>query len=170
MTWPLIVLAVFTVIGGVIPISEIYTAQFSPGESGASLMQRLLEPITHSLVGTLIGFAFVATGFFTAQRLYQNAANDPLPAKLGGFATAMKNKFYFDEIYEATFIRVHDFIAAVMDWIDRWLVDWACIGLVRGGTDISGRALRLMQTGNLQTYAFLFALGVAVVLWFVLGK
>ena len=27
-----------------------------------------------------------------------------------------------------------------------------------------------MQTGNLQTYAFLFALGVAVVLYFVLGK
>jgi len=27
-----------------------------------------------------------------------------------------------------------------------------------------------MQTGNLQTYAFLFALGVAAVLWFVLGK
>jgi hypothetical protein len=27
-----------------------------------------------------------------------------------------------------------------------------------------------VQTGNLQTYAFLFALGVAVVLYFVLGK
>jgi len=93
-----------------------------------------------------------------------------LPAKLGGFATAMKNRFYFDEFYEATFIRAHDFIAAVMDWIDHWLVDWAGIGLVRGGTDFSGRALRLMQTGNLQTYAFLFALGVAAVLWFALGK
>ena len=31
-------------------------------------------------------------------------------------------------------------------------------------------SLRLVQTGNLQTYAFLFVLGVAVVLWFVLGK
>jgi len=49
-------------------------------------------------------------------------------------------------------------------------VDGGGIGLVRGGTDITGRALRLMQTGNLQTYAFLFALGVAVVLYFVLGK
>jgi hypothetical protein len=39
---------------------------------------------------------------------------------------------------------------------------------VRGGTDFSGRALRLMQTGNLQTYAFLFVLGVAVVLFWVL--
>ena len=34
--------------------------------------------------------------------------------------------------------------------------------------DISGRALRLFQTGNLQTYAFLFAIGVALVLFFVL--
>jgi NADH-quinone oxidoreductase subunit L len=170
MTGPLIVLAVFAVIGGVIPISDIYLAQFSPGESGASLAQRIVEPFAHSPIGALIGIAFVAAGFFAARALYQNATNDPLPAKLGGFATAMKNRFYFDEIYAATFIRAHDSIAAVMDWIDRWLVDWACIGLVRGGTDFSGRALRLMQTGNLQTYAFLFALGVAVVLWFVLGK
>jgi NADH-quinone oxidoreductase subunit L len=91
-----------------------------------------------------------------------------LPAKLGGFATAMKNKFYFDEIYEATFIRAHDFIAAVADWIDCWLVEGFCIGLVRGGTDITGRALRLVQTGNLQTYALLFVLGVAVVLYWML--
>jgi len=170
MTGPLIVLAVFAVIGGVIPISDIYLAQFSPGESGASLAQRIVEPFAHSPIGALIGIAFVAAGFFAARALYQNATNDPLPAKLGGFATAMKNRFYFDEIYAATFIRAHDSIAAVMDWIDRWLVDWACIGLVRGGTDFSGRALRLMQTGNLQTYAFLFALGVAVVLYLVLGK
>ena len=82
----------------------------------------------------------------------------------------MKNKFYFDELYEATFIRAHDFIAKVADFIDRWVVDWGCIGLVRGGTDFSGRALRLVQTGNLQTYALLFVLGVAVVLWLVLGR
>ena len=30
--------------------------------------------------------------------------------------------------------------------------------------------LRLVQTGNLQTYAFLLVLGVAVVLYFVLVK
>jgi len=30
--------------------------------------------------------------------------------------------------------------------------------------------LRLAQTGNLQTYAFLIALGVALVLYFVIGR
>jgi NADH-quinone oxidoreductase subunit L len=169
MTWPLIVLAVFAVIGGVIPISEIYAAQFTGETSNWPLVQRILEPL-HAPIPMFAGLAAVAIGWFIARALYQNAATDPLPAKLGGFATAMKNRFYFDEIYEATFIRAHDFIAAVADFIDRWVVDWGGIGLVRGGTDFTGRALRLMQTGNLQTYAFLFALGVAVVLWFVLGK
>ena len=169
MSWPLLVLAVFAVIGGIIGASETYAAQFGEAEH-TSIAQRIVEPFTHSPVAATIGILAVIVGFFAARTLYRNATNDPLPAKLGGFATAMKNRFYFDEIYEATFIRAHDFIAAVMDWIDRWLVDWACIGLVRGGTDFSGRALRLVQTGNLQTYAFLFVLGVAVVLWFALGK
>jgi NADH-quinone oxidoreductase subunit L len=169
MTWPLIVLAVFAFIGGIIPISGIYTAQFTGETSGLSLVQRIIEPL-HAPIPMFAGLAAVAIGWFIARALYQNAANDPLPAKLGGLATAMKNRFYFDEIYQATFIRAHDFIAAVADFIDRWVVDWGGIGLIRGGTDFSGRALRLMQTGNLQTYAFLFALGVAVVLWFVLGK
>jgi NADH-quinone oxidoreductase subunit L len=170
MTWPLIVLAVFAVIGGVIPISEIYLSQFGPEKSALPLAQRIIEPFATSPIGALVGIAFVAVGFFTARALYRNTATDPLPARLGGLATMMKNRFYFDEVYEATFIRAHDFIAAVADFIDRWVVDWFCIGLVRGGTDFTGRALRLMQTGNLQTYAFLFVLGVAVVLWFVLGK
>ena len=109
-------------------------------------------------------------GFLIARALYANAKSDPLPAKLGWLSRAMASRFYFDEIYEATVIRIHDTIAAISDWIDRWIVEGFCIGFVRGGTDFTGRALRLVQTGNLQTYAFLFVLGVAVVLWFVLGK
>ncbi len=171
MAWPLRTLALFAVIGGVIGVSETYAAQFSSEPAGhASLTQRILEPFTHSPVAATVGILAVIAGFFAARTLYRNATSDPLPAKLGGFATAMKNRFYFDELYEATVIRAHDFIAAVMDWIDRWLVDWACIGFVRGGTDLTGRVLRLVQTGNLQTYAFLFVLGVAVVMYLVLGK
>ena len=114
------------------------------------------------------GLVCVAVGWFFARMLYLNAETDPLPAKLGWLATAMKNKFYFDEIYEATFVRVHDSIAAVFDFIDRWIVEGMCIGTIRGGTDLAGRGLRWFQTGNIQTYAFLFVLGVAAILYFVL--
>lgn len=167
MTLPLLVLAVFALIGGVIGIVNNYGSQFIANYENLSVIQQAIEPFS-KIVPMLLGLAAAATGILVAYSLYNNAATDPLPAKLGGLATAMKNKFYFDELYEATVIRLHDFLAAVADWIDRWIVEGFCIGTVRGGTDLTGRALRLLQTGNLQTYAFLFVFGVAVVIYLVL--
>jgi NADH-quinone oxidoreductase subunit L len=186
MIWPLRILAVASIVGGLIGIEQIFGKQFfsfvgdpewigvlerSEHPSGfASFLRTVIEPFQHAPVAAFGGLIAVVVGFLAARALYGNAKSDPLPAKLGAFSRAMANRFYFDEIYEATVIRAHDLIAAVADWIDRWIVEGFCIGLVRGGTDLTGRALRLVQTGNLQTYAFLFVLGVAVVLWFVLGK
>jgi NADH-quinone oxidoreductase subunit L len=170
ITYPLVVLAVLAVIGGFIGINQVFDSQFGGGGESVSLVQRILEPFQHSPVAAGIGIGAVVLGFLAARLLYRDATVDPLPARLGGLATAMKNRFYFDELYAATVIRFHDFLAAVADWIDRWLVEGLGIGFIRGGTDLSGRALRLMQTGNLQTYAFLFTLGVAVLLYLMLGK
>lgn len=169
MSWPLLVLAVFALVGGFIGINNIYNSQFATDLETLSIAQQATEPL-HNPVAMLCGIGCVAVGLIAAYVLYCKAATDPLPAKLGGLATAMKNRFYFDELYEATFIRAHDFIAAVCGVIDRYLVEGFVIGLIRGGTDATGRGLRLLQTGNLQTYAFLFVLGVALVLYFVLGK
>jgi len=169
ITAPLVILAIFATIGGFIGITNNYGSQFAADHETLSLTQQLLEPLK-TPVPMLIGIGVALAGIFLAFTLYKNAATDPLPAKLGGLATAMKNRFYFDEFYEKTFIAAHDFLAAVADWIDGWILEGAIIGTIRGGTDLSGRALRLAQTGNLQTYAFLFVLGVALLLYFVLGK
>jgi NADH-quinone oxidoreductase subunit L len=167
MSWPLLVLALFALIGGIIGIPEIYSAQFLGEAHTKALADRIFEPL-HSPAAMLTGLAFVAVGWYLARTCYFNVEKDPLPSKLGGLATAMKNKFYFDEIYEATFVRAHDIIAIIANGIDRVFVEGICIGLVRGVTDLTGRSLRLFQTGNIQTYAFLFVLGVAVALYFVL--
>jgi NADH-quinone oxidoreductase subunit L len=196
MIWPLRILAALSIFAGVIGVSGIFNEHYlasglhqavpeargrmsgTPGKpieiiwevEETPFPQSIIEPFQHSLPAALCGIAAVVIGYLAARKLYFNAKSDPLAAKLGWLSRAMANRFYFDEIYEATFIRAHDCIAALADWIDRWFVEGFCIGLVRGGTDLTGRALRLVQTGNLQTYAFLFVLGVAVVLWFVLGK
>jgi NADH-quinone oxidoreductase subunit L len=175
MIWPLRILAVMSIVGGVIGIEALFTGQLSTErvehvEQGMGLWDQMILPFQHAPVAAFGGLAAVVIGFLAARALYAKAESDPLPARLGLLSRAMASRFYFDEIYEATVIRAHDFIAAVADWIDRWIVEGFCIGFVRGGTDLTGRALRLVQTGNLQTYAFLFVLGVAVVLWFVLGK
>jgi NADH-quinone oxidoreductase subunit L len=170
MAWPLRVLGVFAFFGGVIGINNIYGAQFTGEVEHTSVIHNIIEPFLNAPIGALIGIACVAVGFFAARKFYHNATTDPLPEKLGWLSGAMKNRFYFDELYEATFVRAHDFLAAVADWIDRWILEGAIIGAIRGGTDLTGRALRLAQTGNLQTYAFLFVLGVALLLYLVLGK
>ena len=169
MTAPLVILAVFAATGGFIGITNNYGSQFAADHETLSLAQQFLEPLK-TPVPMFIGIGVAVAGIVLAFLLYKNADTDPLPAKLGVLATWMRDKFYFDEFYEKTFIRAHDFLAAVADWIDRWILEGAIIGAIRGGTDLSGRALRLAQTGNLQTYAFLFVLGVALLLYFVLGK
>ena len=78
----------------------------------------------------------------------------------------MRNRFYFDEIYEATVIRWHDLLAAIAGGCDR--VAGLIVRGTHGTTELAGRFLRLLQTGNLQSYAFLFALGVALVLYLAL--
>ena len=158
MTLLLIVLAIPSALGGFFGVAQIYEKQLHEWHSG------------NPALAMAASLGAIVLGLILAVRAYWNAAKDPLPEKLGALSTAMRNRFYFDEFYETTLIRLHDAAAAVADWIDRWIVEGFCVGLVRGGTDLTGRALRLAQTGNLQTYAFLIVLGVAVVLWFVLGK
>jgi NADH-quinone oxidoreductase subunit L len=171
MTWPLRILAVFSIIGGVIGIEALFGGMLKPGaEHPHGLAAQLVYPFRHAPVAALSGLAAFGVGLFAAWTLYAKAKEDPLPAKLGGLSRAMANRFYFDELYEATAIKVHDTVAAVTEWFDRWLIGFAAVRGTAGATDLFGRALRLVQNGNLQTYAFLFVLGAALVLFFVLGR
>jgi NADH-quinone oxidoreductase subunit L len=80
----------------------------------------------------------------------------------------MRNRFYFDELYRGTVIRLHELLSHVANWVERWLIAGLAVRGTHGTTELIGRGLRLFQTGNLQTYAFLFALGVALVLYLAL--
>jgi len=169
MTVPLMILAVFAFAGGFIGITNNYGSQFGAEHTSLTMMEQFMHPF-HDLFPMFCGLGAAALGFFVAMSLYKNVDKDPLPAKLGKLAAWMRDKFYFDELYQATFVRLHDLIAAVFDFVDRWILEGAILGFIRGGTDLTGRALRLVQTGNLQTHAFLFVFGVAVLLYFVLVK
>jgi len=172
MVWPLRILAVCSIFaGGFVGVENIYLKQFpsEAAEPGASFAHQLFAPFIEAPGAAFCGLAALALGFIGAWALYAKADKDPLPEKLGWLSRAMRNRFYFDELYEATVIRLHDTLAAIAGGID-WCIENVFVGFVRGGTDFTGRGLRLLQTGNLQTYAFLFALGVAFVLFLVLGK
>ena len=170
MTWPLVILAFCSILaGGFVGVKDIFLKQF-PQEGAEQLtgFARLLEPFHEAMAAALIGLGALALGLIAAYALYFKAEKDPLPEKLGGLSRAMRNRFYFDELYEATVIRLHNTLAAIAGAID-WVIENIFVGFVRGGTDFTGRGLRLLQNGNIQTYTFLFALGVALVLFLVLA-
>jgi NADH-quinone oxidoreductase subunit L len=166
MTLPLIVLAVPSIFAGYWGIEAFLNRSLAPAAAAnhGSWLTEMFAPFGHAPLAALFSFAALAFGFSAAFALYRNAKTDPVAANLGLLARAMRNRFYFDEIYEKLIAISHEAIARLANWFDRWIIAGLGVKGLSGITDIFGRSLRMVQTGNLQTYAFLFVLGVAVVL------
>ena len=101
-------------------------------------------------------------GLLLACYLYLNVESDPLPAKMQAASGILRHKFYFDEIYGWLIAMTQDALAMIANGFDGGIKLF--IRAVQGTTELAGRYLRLLQTGNLQTYTFLFAAGIALVL------
>ena len=99
-----------SVVAGVISIEPMLEHFFARGENGHTLsfIEQLIYPFKHSWVAAVLGLAAAGLGFVAAYALYGKATSDPLPSRLGGLATAMRDRFYWDEIYAATVIRLHE--------------------------------------------------------------
>jgi NADH-quinone oxidoreductase subunit L len=83
---------------------------------------------------------------------------------LGGLYTTIRQKFYFDEIYQfVTHQIIFRFVAAPIAWFDRNVVD--------GGVNLSGwiaqrasASMTALQTGQVQTYGVWFVIGTVMAL------
>ena len=58
-------------------------------------------------------------------------------------------------------------LAGVAAWIDRCIIAGVLVRGLHGTTELVGRALRLAPAGNLQTYSFFLAAGVAILLFYM---
>jgi NADH-quinone oxidoreductase subunit L len=170
MTVPLQILAVLSVIGGLIGIDHFVGRFFEPEAHSVSFVAGLFAPFGHAPLAALLGLFAAIIGFALAWSLYGKATRDPLPETLGALSTLMRNKFYFDEIYAGLIAITHEALSRLANAIDRWIIAGFLVRGAHGTTELFGRGLRLVQTGNLQTYAFLFVAGVAIVLFFVLFR
>jgi NADH-quinone oxidoreductase subunit L len=170
MTWPLILLAVPSALAGFWGINGFLERHFNPGEAApaAAWLDTLFAPFGHAPLAALMSLGAIAFGFSFAYALYARADHDPLPQKIAVLARAMRKRFYFDEIYAGLIRITHEALSGLANWIDRWVVAGLGVRGISGTTDIFGRALRLVQTGNLQTCAFLVVAGVVIVLAYTL--
>ncbi|MGO8702037.1 MAG: NADH-quinone oxidoreductase subunit L [Limisphaerales bacterium] len=165
MTGPLVVLAVASVLGGFFGIEQFLSRQFAPGQEAAALFEPF-APFQRAPMAALLGLAAFAAGLLAAFFLYSKAEVDPLPARMAGLSGLLRHKFYFDEMYGKLIAITQEALADFANGCDGFIK--LTIRVLHGGTELTGRTLRLAQTGNLQTYALLFAAGIAVVLYFML--
>jgi NADH-quinone oxidoreductase subunit L len=167
IAYPLVILAVFSVVGGFLGIEQFLALYFAPGDEIPPFFAPL-APFQRAPMAAILGLAAFAAGIVSAYLLYAKAESDPLAVDFKGLSNLLRRKFYFDEMYAELIALTQESLATFANGLDSSLKLF--IRGLHGSTELTGRALRLVQTGNLQTYALLFAAGIAVVLYFMLMR
>jgi NADH-quinone oxidoreductase subunit L len=155
MMIPLVILAALSLGGGYIPIPAFLANVFPAMES----------PENFSLV--VISVVFGLGGIALAYLMYvvKPSLADSLASGLGGLYTAVYNKWYVDEIYDAAVVN------PVVKGSETVLWKGADAGLIDGGVNGVGSAargvggvLRLIQSGNIRSYATWILFGSVMVI------
>jgi NADH-quinone oxidoreductase subunit L len=172
MTQPMLFLLVPAVILGFFGLEEYLSACFGGAHAEASLpwYGQLFAPFAHAPLAAFCGLGAAGFGFMAAKGLYQNAEKDPLPGMLGCWAQGMRERFYWDELYDIIVASTQDLLAYFVNAFDRWIIAGLCVRGLHGFVELTGRLLRLLQTGNVQSAVLFFAAGAALVLYLVIMK
>ncbi|MBL7883666.1 MAG: NADH-quinone oxidoreductase subunit L [Bacteroidia bacterium] len=173
MTIPLIVLAVLSVVGGLIGIPEVLGGHHFLDEYlkpvFADSSYRLVHHLSHSTEYILMAVAVsvMALAIYYAYKTY--VQNKTLPANEGEELKPLHKlvykKYLVDELYEAVFMKPINFIGeALHKVVDNQIVD----GIVNGmGTIVSGVSgvIRKAQTGNIGFYVFVMVISIVLILF-----
>ncbi len=159
MTFPLIVLAALSVLGGVLILGEWIVEWLAPvvGEAEHG------EPPLPIIVITAITVGVVALGVATAWFLVgRRAVPHQPPPRVSVLTTAARNDLYGDAINDAVVVRPGKQLVRGLMATDRYAVD----GLLTGGPVVVGliaNQVRRLQNGYVRSYALSLLGGVLLV-------
>ena len=179
MTFPLIVLAVLSVIGGFMGVPEVLGGQhwlahyLAPVfEMSAAKMQE--GALDHNTEYMLMGVSVLGVIIAIVYAAFRYVKKSHIPALDGENQSALAklsyNKFYFDELYETIIQKPLDAISGFFfKVVDKAGIDGLVNGLGSGSQD-AGKTFRLLQTGNVGFYIFAMVVGIIGVLVYSLFK
>ncbi len=183
MTLPLIILAIFSVVGGLVGIPEGLAEKFVPhslqhfthsfyaflapvittpviaGNGGEAIAADHSAELVSTILSSIIALVAIGIGYavFKGKPLLQ------MPSFL-------ENKYYIDEIYDAVIVNPLKFISTYGLWkfIDVIVIDGTVNGLAKL-VNLIGIGLRQLQPGITRLYAaFIFGGAIFVIGWFFL--
>lgn len=171
MTIPLIVLAVLSVLGGLLGLPEFWhMPNWMSEHLSPVILHKNPSALDHNTEWMLMGIASTAAivMIYFAYSMY--VTNKVLPMANEGqmkrWQKLIYNKYYVDEIYDAVIRKPLDMLSTVFyKFIDLQIID----GIVNGiGAAVkgTGSAVRMLQTGNISFYIVSMVLGVILILLF----
>ncbi len=172
MVAPLGVLAVLSAAGGFMGVPHLsWLEHWLEPVVGAH--HGIAEGVSPSLEWVLMGVSVVGAvvGITFALKLYSNLKNAEKLAQSGsGLHKLLVNKWYVDELYEAIFVKpIHALSKGLWKGFDVAVIDRFVVGFGRI-SQATGQAVRTIQTGSIQVYAFVLGLGlVATVGYLIYG-
>ncbi len=179
MSWPLAILAFLAVFAGWLnaPLFGIHWFHhlLDPVLAGAQEMAVAKTALTENHgaeIGlALLSFCIAGLGLLAAYMLYIKKPEIPgkVVESVKGLHKLVYNKYFVDELYEMTVIKpIHDFSVYLWKKIDAAAIDGIGVNgpprLLRGLGGIG----RLLQSGNVQAYAFWLFAGFAGALFYMI--
>jgi len=163
MTLPLIFLGILAVISGFVVFNGVGEALGFPG--GITEFVFLEEPERYHVDWALAGGSIVLSvvGIFFGAWMYwggSTARSTRYAQANPGVYDMLKNKFYFDEMYQYAIDRVVLGFSYVVSWFDRYVVNDTGVDGSAQLTGYSGSVLKYIQTGKVPNYAMAITLGV----------
>jgi len=152
MTIPLIILAVLSILTGYLGIPQ-FLAPVLPRPEGMAVPHADPAAVGIMLLATLMGLGGIATAYLAYVK------SPGLPQQLAEqwrniYALSL-NKWYVDELYDRTVVQPTVALAnRLWKMVDMAVIDGMVNG-VGGATVLWGRALRLLQSGELGMYLLL---------------
>jgi len=163
MTWPLLILAILSVVGGFVNVPEVL--------GGHSSLHTFLAPvltteITHEtihsteymLMGISVAIAAIAIIFAIGKY-----SKKPQLEDAEGFGKVLENKWYVDELYDAIIVKpLGNLSAFFKNVVEKSGIDGAVNGVGKL-VNYSSRQLRLLQNGQVGSYILFMVLAIIVI-------
>jgi len=153
---PLIVLAVFSAIGGFIGIPGfLHQAQVEAIHVEFNWAIALISSAA-AVAGLGLAYAVYCKGMRPLQKLQKN---------FGWVPRLLVNKFFIDEIYAWINQNIQQRMATTMDLFERYVIIRLWANGIAKLTGLTGSLVRMAQTGKVQGYALTFLVGLVLLIY-----
>lgn len=167
MTLPLIILAVLSVVGGVLNVPSLFGGNHwlthYLGHSTLGLNKVAEVHLSDNQTLLLMAVASVlAVGalFFAFVKFVKNSSVPESDDELTGWAKWSANKLYIDEIYDTLFVKPVEWLSSALYRFVDLIVLNRLVYALTSVIDFSGQLVRKWQTGIVSSYVFWMVTGI----------